>query len=381
MNKVVVILISSVLFFSCNKGIQEKNTLAHYNISWDSQSTDASESMPLVGGDIGCNVWVENEDLLLYVQRSGSLTENGEYLKMGRFRIRLNPNPFVGDNSFRQELKLEDGFIEIESKKGETQNVLIQLWVDVFRPVVNIDIESAEPTEAQVSYESWRTENKELKAKGPRLFERFTCFSLDGYPGKVIRVKDEIEHFRNGVLFYHRNPKNKLIPDVLIEQQGLEEYSDEIFDDIRNRTFGGYVFGKGLISDGTGEGRYQITPFRSWRLKSENPQKHHKISIVTHIEQAESINDWKTNLFETVEGSERDRKQGFETSKNWWNNYWKRSYIVINPDNPEPDNPVWQTGRNYQLFRYQLGGNIHGEYPTKFNGGNLNYDPVLMGDQ
>ena len=34
--------------------------------------------------------------------------------------------------------------------------------------------------------------------------------------------------------------------------------------------------------------------------------------------------------------------------------------------------------RNYQLFRYQLGGNAFGEYPTKFNGGNLIYDPVLV---
>jgi len=41
--------------------------------------------MPLVGGDIGCNVWVENGDILLYLQRSGSLDENSEYLKMGRF--------------------------------------------------------------------------------------------------------------------------------------------------------------------------------------------------------------------------------------------------------------------------------------------------------
>jgi hypothetical protein len=37
-------------------------------------------------------------------------------------------------------------------------------------------------------------------------------------------------------------------------------------------------------------------------------------------------------------------------------------------------------GRNYQLFRYQLGGNAFGEYPSKFNGGNLIYDPVLVNE-
>ncbi len=36
--------------------------------------------------------------------------------------------------------------------------------------------------------------------------------------------------------------------------------------------------------------------------------------------------------------------------------------------------------RNYQLFRYQLGGNLGGEYPTKFNGGSLTFDPVLVNE-
>ena len=75
-----------------------------YNIVWDSQSENSSESMPLVGGDIGCNVWVEDGDLMLYVQRSGSLSENGEYLKFGRFRLQISPDPFLNAVSFRQEL-------------------------------------------------------------------------------------------------------------------------------------------------------------------------------------------------------------------------------------------------------------------------------------
>ncbi len=381
MKRVYFVIISLILFLSCNNGIEENNIIDQYNIVWESQSANVSESMPLMGGDIGCNVWVENGDLLLYVQRSGSLSENGEYLKMGRFRIRLDPNPFVPENSFRQELKLRNGYIKIEAQNSKKENTLIKLWVDVFKSVVHVDVESTEPNDVSVAYESWRTEDKELKPKDSNLFERFTCFNLDGYPGKVTRVKDEIEHFKNGVLFYHRNPKVKLIPEVLIEQQGLEEYKDQIYDDIKDRTFGGYIYGEGLIPAGTGVGNYQITPFKSWLLKSENAQKRHSICIATHIEQAENLNDWKSNLFKTIEDSKTDQQEEFKKNKEWWNCFWNRSYIVINPDNPEPDNTVWQAGRNYQLFRYQLGGNITGEYPTKFNGGSLNYDPVLMGEQ
>lgn len=369
-----------VLFLGCSTN-SEKPNIEAYNVVWETQSKNASESMPLVGGDIGCNVWVEKGDLLLYVQRSGSLTENGEYLKMGRFRIQLSPNPFAEENAFRQELKLENGYIEIESKTGEKQNALIKLWVDVFSPVVHIDVESAEETEVKVAYESWRTEDKELAKKEKGRHERFTCFSLDGYPGEVRRVKDEIEHTKDGVLFYHRNPNDKLIPDVLIEQQGLSEYKDEIVDDIINRTFGGCVFGQGLVPAGTGEGKYQITPFKSWILKSEQAKKQHQICIATNIEQTESLDEWKNNLQKTVEQAKLNSKATFSKTTAWWNNFWKRSYIFVQTERSNPSDSVWQMGRNYQLFRYQLGGNINGEYPTKFNGGNLNYDPVLMGDK
>lgn len=348
-----------------------------YNVIWNEQSENSAESMPLVGGDIGCNVWVENGDILLYVQRSGSLSENGEYLKMGRFRIQLSPNPFVGENSFRQELKLHDGYIEIEATDRQLGKNLIKMWVDVFDPIVHIDVQSEKEIEAKVSYENWRTESRELREKKDGLFERFTAFSLDGYPGKVVRVKDEVRHFQKGILFYHRNPKVKLIPEVLIEQQGLDAYRDQIFDDLKDRTFGGFVYGDGLIPDETGTGKYQITPFKSWKLKSELPKKNHHISIVTHIGQAKELQQWKELLFQTVENNGRFQ-QRFEKTIAWWNDFWKRSHIIINPDNPELENPVWQMGRNYQLFRYQLGGNYKGEYPTKFNGGNLNFDPILV---
>jgi len=81
------------LFFSCTKE-ESISVLSDYNVVWTSQSENSSESIPLVGGDIGCNVWVENGDVMLYIQRSGSLSEKGEYLKMGRFRLQLTPNPF-----------------------------------------------------------------------------------------------------------------------------------------------------------------------------------------------------------------------------------------------------------------------------------------------
>ncbi|MCP4450521.1 MAG: hypothetical protein GY809_03600, partial [Planctomycetes bacterium] len=353
--------------------------LDDYNITWTKQSQHAGESMPLVGRDMGCNVWVENGDLLLYLQRSGSLSENGEYLKMGRFRLRLSPNLLGGDTEFRQTLKLADGGIEIEAKGHEGYRVLIKLWIDVYNAVVHVEVDASRDIEVSVSYESWRTQDKELLPVKMRR-DRFTCFSLEGYPGKVTRVKDQILSWDSGILFYHRNPKDKLIPDMLIKQQRLEDHADAIYDDIKDRTFGGLLFGEGFARAGTGQGTYQNTPYKSWTLNSDRAKRKHHVLIATHIEQATSVEIWQAHLSETVEKAKQNPEAALARTVAWWHDFWKRSHIFVLPDAPDASNPVWQMGRNYQLFRYQLGGNAFGEYPTKFNGGNLIYDPVLVNE-
>lgn len=305
------------------------------------------------------------------------MSENGEYLKMGRFRLQLDPNPLIRPVSFRQELKLKDGFIEIEARSRDGLNVLIKLWVDVLNPIVHIEMEANKDISASVAYENWRTEDKILL---PIQFgrERFTCFNLEGYPGEVLRVKDQIIPVETGILFYHRNPEKKLIPEVLIELQGLESSADLIRDDIKNRTFGGYLYGEGMVFGETGEGKYQISPYKYWKLESEKAKKNHHIYIATHIEQAKTVEDWENNLNETVSHAKQNYHAAFEETVHWWHDFWNRSHIIIHPERADTSNPVWQMSRNYQLFRYQLGGNAFGEYPSKFNGGNLIFDPVLV---
>jgi len=378
-------LISAALFLVITllPVLSQDARLASYHVIWTEQSKNASESMPLLGGDIGCNVWVEDGDILMYVQRSGSLSENGEYLKLGRFRFRLNPNPFGEGASFRQELKLSEGYIEISSTKSEREkelNTRVKLWIEVHRPIVHVDVESDLDLDVEAFYESWRTEDKELLDVPDDSRERFTCFNLEGYPGKVVRVKDEIEFSNGGVLFYHRNPEYKLVPDYLIQQQGLEAHKDHIYDDIKNRTFGGLMLGEGFMEAGKDEGIYQITPFLSWKIKSGKAGKEHHLAIITQIDQAEDLENWKSTLFALAETSLYEHQKAHKETVGWWNKFWERSYIFIQPGNEDPENPVWQMSRNYQLFRYQLGGNALGEYPTKFNGGNLIYDPVLVNE-
>lgn len=350
--------------------------LTQYNVKWNTPSSNASESMPLGGGDIGCNVWVESGNLYFYAQRSGAFSENGEYLKLGRFKVTLTPNPFKNYNTFRQELILKDGYVEIESKGKNPENnfaALIKLWVDIPTHSIHLDINSEKEITATVTYESWRTEDKLLlnEKKG-----RFGCFSLEGYPGQVVKQKDEIDYKHNGILFYHRNPQNCLSPDLMLKVQGLEKHKDQIVNNIANRTSGGILYGTNFTSGSTQEGTYLGTPFKAWTLASIKPAQKHHLTIVTHIAQTESLAQWENHLLATCKQVNKT-KGNLSENKKWWNNFWQRSWIITLPNKTERSSELWQTARNYQLMRYQLGCNLYGDYPSKFNGGNFTVDPIL----
>lgn len=82
-------------FYATLQGGEELAWLNAYNVTWTSPSENSAGSMPVGGGDIGVNVWVENGDLLLYIDRSGNIDENDQQLKSGRVRVRLDPSPFA----------------------------------------------------------------------------------------------------------------------------------------------------------------------------------------------------------------------------------------------------------------------------------------------
>ncbi|MBT7700396.1 MAG: hypothetical protein HN700_08885 [Verrucomicrobia bacterium] len=94
-----------------------------YNVIWTSQSKNSGESMPVSGGDIGLNVWVEHDELLVYMGRAGYRDANGALLKPGRVRVKLLPNPFENAD-FRQALTLREGYVLVTAGEGGTIRML-----------------------------------------------------------------------------------------------------------------------------------------------------------------------------------------------------------------------------------------------------------------
>jgi alpha-L-fucosidase 2 len=83
--------------------------VSDYNLVWYSPSVNSSGSMILGSshtvvlkitvestgnGEIGINLWIEEStgDILFYLSRTDTWSENGRLLKVGKVRVSLEPN-------------------------------------------------------------------------------------------------------------------------------------------------------------------------------------------------------------------------------------------------------------------------------------------------
>jgi len=179
--------------------------LHDYDILWTSQSENAAGSMPVGGFDCGANVWVEENDILIYVDRSGSFDENNQMLKLGRFRIHTEPQGL--QDSFSQRLCLHDGYIRIRGTHGFEAVIRF----DTDRPCMRISVRAEIPVALTASYETWRTAPMEVPVDPPR-----SAMTYHGYAGEVLTFPDAIQPEADRLWFSHRNRADRLVFDFLV---------------------------------------------------------------------------------------------------------------------------------------------------------------------
>ena len=348
-----------------------------YNVVWTEQSKDSSESMPVSGGDIGLNVWVENHELFVYMGRAGYRDENGALLKPGRVRIKLTPNPFE-QADFKQELKLSEGYVLVTAKQPDGNEVAIKIWVEVHRPIVHLDIQSDSPVTAEATYESWRFEDIELPNDKSKYERRAMCMmNCDSYEGEVFLYKDEIRTDEKLVRFHHRVDNSKDCFEFQIKQQKLEPVRNQMVNPLENLVWGGALVGDNVALAAETSDRYAECPFKGWTYTSKAPATSHRLRVCLHIDQVAAQDAWDADLQALIDLPSEEDQKAWKANQVWWSDFWNRSRLVINAGRGE-DDAGWRIGRNYQLFRYMLASNLNGREATQFNGGLFTFDPLYV---
>jgi len=330
------------LLLFCSALKASKNWLEPYELEWTSPSKHASESMPCGGGDVGLNVWVENGDILIYLAKSDAIDEAGLQPKLGRLRIQLSPNPFTNHTEFSQVLNLREGCVEI---MGENYGIRskITIWVDVKRPVINIDIASNHKSDASVSYENWH--------------------------------QDDVSYVANtGILFYHQNRNSETSFDELVNQQGLSSVKGQLNNPLNHLVYGGMLRGTNMKADSIVSGQYAGTDYMGLRLKSIKPATRHRMEVVLHTQKAELLDEWDAGLAAVIKDATATVKTARKVTKDWWEQFWERSYIRTGNADTDTVSSSWKIGRDYQLFRFLMACNAQGSVPTNARGGLFSFD-------
>ena len=345
------------------------------SLVWTSQSRNSSESMPCGGYDIGLNVWVEQHidesqgspcyDLLFYAQQSGWFDENNTLLKAGRWRLHFDGDPF-NSSDFRQELRLDDGAIYIKGKGLE-----VRIWVDVFSPVVFVEMKSQRTERATLSYESWRYRDRPVtKAECQQCSYKWLI------PADCTTFADSIQANGNHLTFSHKN-REQTVFDYTVHYEHLDAIKDSLYNPIGGLLMQGEMTAPGFKFIGTSSGTYASTDYRSWNFRNEKLRKA-TICLEFRVESVEFATALESSTAGSPVGNSKlytlNSTLSKKRSAHWWHDFWQRSWIETDGSNEEAARMV----RNYELMRYLLGCNAYGQWPTKFNGGLFTFDPVYV---
>lgn len=309
MNRFLILCAVSALSFSTSFAGAPAE-LDRYNVVWKTPSQNAAGSMPIGNGEVGLNVWVEEDgDLRFYIARTDAWSEASRLLKLGGVRVSLTPNPFSKGAPFRQELKLRDGCIEIAAG-----NVRLRVFVDANAPVIHVVGESKQPLSVRAALECWRTEKKVLT--GGELGSSWTMQA--GPPEiEVWESADVVKDVGDAVAWYHRN-EYSCVP-LTLKLQSLETLANLVKDPILHRTFGGTITAAGFVKDG------------ATALKSSAPVKRFAIRIATHSAVTDTATAWDKQLAD-IAATSGDAAVAEKATAAWWNAFWNRSWVFVEGD-------------------------------------------------
>ena len=291
---------------------QPADRLAACDVIWDSPSKNALGSMPSGNGDIGINAWMEaSGDLVFYISKTDAWDENARLCKIGRVRVKIDPAPDVKE-SFRQQLKLRDGVIQIEFKI-QNQPAKICLWVDANQPVVRVDVDSPVAVTCRAEVELWRLRERPFGSND----DPHSAAGLSGHAYKPTVLPDVVVPATGPqVLWYHRNTRS--IYELGLQVQHLESLTGKFADPLLNRTFGASLRGEGFVADG------------KQAIKSAAPAQHQSLAVTVLTSQAATPEAWLEQLA-TLEqqAAKTDLAKSRLAHAAWWHGFWDRSWIFM----------------------------------------------------
>ncbi len=315
-------------------------------LTWKRPSVNAYGSMPLGNGDIGINLWVEQDgDLLFYISKTDAYSEHQQLLKIGRVRVHFDHNPFRAGTCFRQILDIQKGTVTIEAG-DEGAKLRLCAWVDANHPVIHLEAKSDKPIGVCASLELWRAGVRELT--NPKETHSYMMQLLD-YEKPVEYPDTIVDSDLDAVTWYHRNECSAV--EESLRRQDLAHLSGKVDDLLLGLTSGATMFASGLKKAS------------SIQLLAEGVRAF-DLSCIVHTAQTPNAQVWRDQIMAArVTVEQLSTVSAKQAHQRWWADFWQRSWVRISG---APEAEV--VNRGYQLQRYMHACSGRGRFPIKFNG-------------
>ena len=256
--------------------------------------------MPLGNGDIGANLWVDEQgQLCLYISKTDAFSEIGRLLKIGKVILRTKPQ-ILNTKDFIQTLKIQDGLIEIMATNSEKQSLSITCLIDANRPVLTISGKSNKPVEVELVNAIWRTSIDSLKGS-----EKRGAYGIMGSKMPIMREIDSIITQKDQLIWVHQNKSS--IWQSTLDNQNISEFNQFSKDPLLNQNFGAIVSGNNFYSQ------------NDKTLLSKTPLTEFELNIAVLKTQNIQINTWKKEAQKILKNAIKSPfSQRLIAHKNWW---------------------------------------------------------------
>lgn len=293
------------------------------------------QSVPIGNGEIGANVWVEEDGLHLLLSRVDSFSEQYRLLKTGHLLVRMDPNPF--GPATETLLRLWDGCLTICNGGGAS----VTIFADANCPVYSVGFEFAADTEVTLEAINYRRQIKYLAPDDESNNFMYGC------AGPLPESADiNYAEGSHAIGQYHRNESSCY--DYTMRLQWLEEFPG-YHDPFLGLTFGFLAHSTDMAAES------------DICLRSIAPVRKLHLAVFSHICQCQEKEKYLYEIWKLREGWQSDG--AFDRHAAYWHGKWAESWIDV-WGSEEAD----RIARGYTLQRYLNICAGRGRLPIKFNG-------------
>lgn len=310
-------------------------TIRDYTFRYRGSMKTAMQSLPIGNGDIGANVWLDEDGRVHFLlSKTDAWSELYRLLKTAHVVLTADPCPFGDGAEFA--LSMADGLLTIRAGGAH-----LRIYADACAPCVRIHMKTETPADVDLRFDNYRSEPIDPGDDASNYFIRW----LDC--GVIESADVMLTTPGGGVAQIHRN--NGSCYRAALFNQDLASWDGKAPDPLDGRTFGTAAYSQGMrISESS---------------LSAKAVREAEVSLYVasgFSPSAEAFCPVLDGLYARHGGWSEDKLTRHMES---WNSFWERAYVYA-----EGDEEAEQITRAFLCQRYMTRCADRGAAPMKFNG-------------